>query len=409
MRKTTICRSDVARGLALIGLLACAGPLAAQQPAPASQQAARASQQPTPASQPSQRPTFGPPPATHLVQQGESLWSLARQFLGDPLLWAEIYRLNTDVVEDPHWIFPGEELRLVASDQPATGPGAEAPAAGNISVTPGVDSARGVRRSPSPAPSTESPTIFASRPAPSQDQNTIELREEQAYRAVRAGEYYASGFIADHRSLPTGILVGPVERSSIRRLTTRTSAALYSTVVVTPPQGEAYHRGDLLLAYVVDQQLRGYGDLIKPLGLLQVLTEANAGQRGTARVMSLYGAVGGGELITKIEPFRNLSSARAEPVDSGVVGHVIAMRTGRELTGVQDVLYVDRGADDGLRLGDVVGISSAPSASAGAVREQAQALVVHTGAKTATLVVIQVTQPDIRAGATARQVRRMPS
>jgi hypothetical protein len=47
------------------------------------------------------------------------------------------------------------------------------------------------------------------------------------------------------------------------------------------------------------------------------------------------------------------------------------------------------------------------------VREQAKALVVHTDAKTATLVVLQVTQPDIRAGATAgataRQIRRMPS
>jgi hypothetical protein len=224
---------------------------------------------------------------------------------------------------------------------------------------------------------------------------------------VRAGEYYASGFIADRRTLPSGTVVGPVERSAIRRLTTRSSAALYSTVVVTPPQGEGYRRGDMLLVYVVDQQLRGYGDLIKPLGLLQVLTEANAGQSGTARVMSLYGAVNDGELLTKIEPFRDLSSARAQPVDSGVVGQVIALRRGRELTSIQDILYVNRGADDGLKLGDGLSISSAPAA--GPVRQQAEALVVHTDAKTATLVVLQVTQPDIRAGATARQVRRMPS
>jgi hypothetical protein len=52
-------------------------------------------------------------------------------------------------------------------------------------------------------------------------------------------------------------------------------------------------------------------------------------------------------------------------------------------------------------------ISSAPAA--GPVRVQAEAIVVHTDAQTATLVVLQVTQPDIRAGATARQVRRMPS
>jgi hypothetical protein len=391
MRKTTICRSSVARWVALIGVLACAGRLAAQQPAPVPQ--------------PSQGQALATPPATHVVQQGETLWGLARQFLGDPLLWAEIYRLNTDVVEDPHWIFPGEELRFVAGELRAAA--AVVPAAGNIAVTPGADSVRAAPRSAGAAPAAESPTIFASRPAPSQDLATIELREERAYRAVRPGEYYASGFIADHRALPTGRLVGPVERSAIRRLTTRSSAALYSTVVVTPPQGAAYQRGDLLLAYRVDQQLRGYGDLIQPLGLLQVQTDAAAGQSGTARVMSLFGSVSGGEMITKIEPFQNSSSARAVPVDSGVTGQVIALRSGRELTSVQDIVYISRGAEDGVRLGDVFLVSSA--ASLGPVREQAEALVVHTDAKTATLVVLQVTQPDIRAGATARQTRRMPS
>ena len=372
-------------------MLVCAGRLSAQQPVPVAQ--------------PSPGQPLAVPPATHIVQQGETLWGLARQFLGDPLLWAEIYRMNTDVVEDPHWIFPGEELRLVASEQPA--PAAEAPAAGNIAVTPGADSARGARRAPASVPSVESPTIFASRPAPSQDLNTIEMRDERAYRAVRAGEYYASGFIADRHALPTGSFVGPVERTAIRRLTTRSSAAVYSTVLVAPPRGEVYQRGDMLLAYAVDQQLRGYGDLIKPLGLLQVLAETNAGQTGPARVISLYGSVHDGAMLTKVEPFRNVSSARALPIDSGIVGQVIALRSGRELTSVQDVLYVNSGADDGLKLGDILRISSA--AAAGPVREQAQALVVHTDPKTATLVVLQVTQPDIRAGATARQIRRMPS
>ena len=261
MRRTTICRSDVARRVALIGLLGCAGRVAAQQPAPAA------------AAQPSPGQTLAAPPASHIVQQGETLWSLARQFLGDPLLWAEIYRLNTDVVEDPHWIFPGEELRLVTPGQPAP-----------VAVTSGADSTRGAPSEPPAVPAVESPTIFAARPARSQDSVAIEMRAEQAYRAVRAGEYYASGFIADRRTLPTGTLVGPTERSAISRIYTRSSAALYSKVVVTPPQGEGYRLGDILLVYAVDRFLPGYEDIIKPLGLLKVLTEANAGQSGIASV-----------------------------------------------------------------------------------------------------------------------------
>jgi LysM repeat protein len=416
MRRTTICRSSAAVTAAVfVGVLA--GAAAAQQP-PAVQrpieQAQRAQQQ-AGAQQQAQQPAQGqqqpaapgtPPPATYTVQQGETLWSLAQRFLGDPLLWPEIYRLNTTVVEDPHWIYPGEELRFAPAETTVVAGGQP------IMVTPQGDTARAAP--PQEQRPAQQRTIFSGTAASPlrQQQEAIELRSVRAYRAVREGEYFSAGFLTENQPLTVGRLLGSMRTSSVRRLTSSSSPQLFSEVAVQPPDGEQLARGDLLLVFRRAGEVRGYGEIIRPTGLVRVTQAAEAGQNVGAQVVSIYGQIADGQELLKTAPFALTTNARPVEVTDGVTGAVVGLRDRREFAGLQDVIYIDRGADEGVRLGDVFAISGVARVR-GAIgdieQDQARAIVVNARSHTSSAIIIELYRPDIRVGSVARQVRRMPS
>jgi hypothetical protein len=47
----------------------------------------------------------------YTIQKGDTLWDLSRHFNDSPWLWPELWEGN-DQISNPHWIFPGERIRL---------------------------------------------------------------------------------------------------------------------------------------------------------------------------------------------------------------------------------------------------------------------------------------------------------
>ena len=352
-------------------------------------------------------------PETHTVKPGDTLWQLAGTYLGDSFLWPELYRINTSVVEDPHWIYPGEVLRLVASADVTAVPTTDTPPPAPVVVNQPSEPAGSA--APSTPPDTLGPRgeewkkYFANRDDAMRQ--AISGYGVMEYRPLRRGEFYSSGFLTEGRDLPFGRLIGPVEPSQIGASATTPTVLLSNRVYVTPPKGAAYRVGDSLLVAELAGEIASHGHMVVPSGMLQV-TEVAPG-RTVARVIEMYHEMTAGQVVLPLEPFTPGITRPAVPVSDGVQAHVLGGPLHQVLRGPQDVLYLDKGRQDGVAAGDIFEIRrSEKRRSDGVITApdvMAVVQVVHVGERTATVRILTLTAPVIANGSESRQVARLPS
>ncbi len=379
-------------------------------------------------------------PESHTVRPGDTLWDLARTYLGDPFLWPEIYRLNTTVVEDPHWIYPGEVLRLsggtevsavppgdtpppaeqaqpgqVAQAEPApadSGPPAaadEQPAAAGLNEPQVADLAD--EAAPDDRDSVDLTPLVGDRRRVSSTGPSLEHALQRTYRPFRRTEFFSSGFLSEGQKLPYGTILGTVTPLQIEEVSSRSTAQMYGSVAVVPPAGAKYQVGDTLLAVWISEETQDFGTVVVPTGLLRVTDVSRP--EAQAEVIAAFGAIRDHQSVLPAEKFVDPGNVRPVPISDGVKARVIRHRDDRALTDPQAVLFLDRGRKDGVALGDLFELRQSPRArvdAATVVREvMAIVQVVHVGEQTCTVRIVKIVQPNIPAGTEARQIAKLPS
>lgn len=52
----------------------------------------------------------------YTIKQGDTLWDISAKFLKDPFLWPKLWQRNP-YITNPHWIYPGQPVRIVPAEE----------------------------------------------------------------------------------------------------------------------------------------------------------------------------------------------------------------------------------------------------------------------------------------------------
>ena len=338
------------------------------------------------------------PKQTHVVRKGDTLWDISRGYLGDPFLWPEIYRLNTEVVEDPHWIYPGESLNIPGGYAPAADATATRPA-GNLTVF------------------AASRTVEA--PATTDDRPRVAAVDQAPRRVVRAGEYVAAPYV-EREGGPAGagrILqradlpgISSADLSRIGGATLRPRFQLNDELFVTPPSGAA-GAGDRYLAVALGPKLDGLGQVVIPTGIVLV-EEVGQGTAARARLVEVFDAVSTGDQLVPLDSTARSTTTQPAAVRGGATSRVVWLKGSPVLPSVQQYLIVNAPASQGLHAGDQLTLYRERSPGAGGVMlpevDIATAQVLRVTPSAVTAVIIEQSQPAIRTGTAVRVTAKMP-
>lgn len=338
----------------------------------------------------------------HEVERGDTLWDLAGTYLSNPFLWPRIFEINTHVIEDPHWIYPGEILSLPDAVAVARRPGDQ-----------GVPTGEPEAWQPSPGAMTAGQdgvsgfggrSVFDDSPDFGSRLGDLDIDTYGEPALVSESDFLRAPILVEMEAIPyTGRTARKLE-SNLLDVRMPAGIQMYDRVVISLDALDVIP-GDLVRAFRWDHSVDGRR-VARSMALLEV-SEATA-DSARARVIRLYGNYSVGDPVTLAEVFdipATLSHAREE---DGLTARLVAFEVPQPVLGEGDMVFLDAGLDAGVAIGDEFALFEPTEVAATARWEDRLATIrivrVEDGTATGRVIDLRDTSPT--PGSPARRVLR---
>ncbi len=281
-----------------------------------------------------------PPPDTYTVRPGDTLWDLSGRFLNNPWYWPKIWSYNPEIT-NPHWIYPGNVLKFYpAADEaptrvePVAAGAAEEPET-EVPVRELEDLSKADMKEP--APVEESEAVAVSGPY------------KIAYVPPKTRWAQHDTFVTPRELAESGAIRAAFEEKIMLSSQDRAYAKFENKAEVK--QGETYviYKTERPIYHPETKELWGYQSVV--LGSAKVVAvEDNA---ATLVIQTSNDTIERGALLGPWTE-KTYRAVGRRPNRQALDGRIIATRNEViTLVGENHVVFVDRGAKDGVEEGNV--------------------------------------------------------
>lgn len=349
-----------------------------------SQQAAPQNGQTAPAPQPQPAAASPEQPGKYVIRQGDTLWDIANAFYRDPFLWPLIWKSNPSV-NDPDLIYPGNTLvvpSLVPVERAMSTPEEAAPVQEKAVAEKAQEEAPSLFQKRS---SLEGATPEPETPATG---SRIILPEDAPVPIMDKYGMLSAGFVSEEDSVDQ-IQGSPDD--PYKGIHGANILGYDSEVYITVTSRETVNIGDRFLIYepvrdVKHPQTRRYfGKLYKVNGILKVTGTKESGVYLGRITLSFDSAMKGNMLAPYQEP--TLIYPAKQQQEKNLSGQILEVPDRRTISGQMNIVYLDKGKEDGVDPGDRFTVMSVPNRETGATTPIGELQVLIVKARTSTAVV----------------------